>query len=467
MTSVSKFETRSRRTGWLAAALTLLLVALVGCGGGNSTVTTITGGGTGAGAPGPDVALSDPPTGSNTTEVVVDSGPASGFSLGVANVPFVTVTVCSPGSSSQCVTIDHVVLDTGSYGLRVLKSAVNALTLPPLLLPADAASSTPAGPAFECYAFVIGALWGPIVTADVRVAGELAGAIPIQLIDDTAAPERAAPKDCVDSASPGGLLNSAAALQANGVLGVGMVGYDCGADCATGNYASLFYAPYYSCPIVGQACVPAAVPIDLQVQNPVVHFKENNNGTIIVMPAVPEYGAKSARGRLVFGIGTQANNQIPLSVTRLAVDANPLNRGGSYLSLSAALNGKTYTDSYIDSGSNAYFFDDASIPNGCTVSSGASGGWFCPPTTRALTATLTGINGAEAQVDFAVANADLLFLAPNFAYGDLAGSIATSSTQGAATSDTLVWGMPFFYGRTVFTAIWGQALAINGPWFAF
>ena len=38
------------------------------------------------------VVLSEP-TGSNTTEVIVDSGPP-GFSLGSTNVPYVTVKVC-------------------------------------------------------------------------------------------------------------------------------------------------------------------------------------------------------------------------------------------------------------------------------------------------------------------------------------------------------------------------------------
>jgi len=73
-----------------------LVLALAGCGG-NSTETTITGGGLSGSPNGPVVSL-DQPTGPNTTEVVVDTGPASGFALGAANIPYVTVTVCTPGS---------------------------------------------------------------------------------------------------------------------------------------------------------------------------------------------------------------------------------------------------------------------------------------------------------------------------------------------------------------------------------
>ncbi|MEP7295992.1 MAG: DUF3443 family protein [Burkholderiales bacterium] len=432
-----------------------MLAALAACGGGNTTVTTITGGPAGSGLVGPTVSV-DVPTGSNTTEIVVDSGPASGFSLGVANIPYVTVTVCSPGSSTDCATIDHVFLDTGSVGFRVLKSAVSNLALPPVVIPADAPSATPAGDAMECFPFVLGAVWGGVVTADLRIAGEMAASLPIQVIDDAAAPVHAAPANCVSS-SNGGLLNSVTALQANGVLGIGMIKYDCGLICATGDYSG-GYTLYYSCPSSVVACVPAAIPANLQMQNPVAHFPVDNNGTVITLPAVPEFGAALAKGRLVFGIGTQSNNQIPPSAKMYFVDADP--KSATYLYLSTSVGAKTYTNSYIDSGSNALFFDDGSIRNGCAASSGSVGGWYCPPSTLNLTATVFDAKGDTGQVAFSVASADTLFLAPNMAFADLAGSVG----QGA---DIFVWGLPFFYGRSVMTSIWGQTLSPNGPWLAF
>ena len=93
--------------------------SLGGCGG-NSTETTITGGGLSGSPNGPVVSL-DQPTGPNTTEIVVDTGPASGFALGAANIPYVTVTICTPGSATSCVTIDHVFLDTDSTAARPLR----------------------------------------------------------------------------------------------------------------------------------------------------------------------------------------------------------------------------------------------------------------------------------------------------------------------------------------------------------
>ena len=439
-----------------AGVAALWLAGILSACGGSSTETTITG--PGIGGTGVAEAAIDTPTGPNTTEIIVDSGPAAGFSLGAANVPYVSVQICSPGSTTSCVTIDHVLLDTGSVGLRVLKSAVAALSLPAEALPADSVRGSPAGSAAECYPFVLGAVWGPLVTADLHIAGESASALPIQLIDDTTPPSPAPPADCL-AAGDGALQNSAASLQANGILGVGMIAYDCGLACINGDYAS-GYTLYYACPAVaGSGCVPAAVPADRQVLNPVVHFAVNNNGTVIALPALPDLGAGVARGRLVFGIGTQANNQIALAATMYFVESDPTN--ANYLYLSTQIGSANYPQSYIDTGSNAFFFDDPSIAKGCQSSAGSdSGGWYCPASVLHRSATLTDSLGNSGAVSFWVASADALFSTSSLAFADLAGSV------GPAPS-TFVFGLPFFFGRTVYTSIWGQALSLRGPWNAF
>jgi hypothetical protein len=439
-----------------ALAAPVLVALLASCGGGNSSTTTITGGGVTGGAGGTSVVLAVP-TGPNTTEVVVDSGPPSGFSLGAANIPYVTVTVCEPGSATRCATIDHVLLDTGSVGLRLLKSKVAGLVLPNVVVPADAASATPAGRALECYPFVLGAVWGPLVNADLRIAGEIASSLSMQLIDDGTPMSDPPPAAC-SAAANGGIQNTAASLQANGILGIGMVSYDCGLSCSRGDYSS-GYTLYYSCPpAAGGMCSPAALPSPLQAQNPVVHFAVNNNGTILSLPALPDLGAGTATGRLVFGIGTQANNQIPPTATMIFADPNPAD--ASYLYFTTTVGGAMYVDSYIDSGSNAFFFDDAALPKGCQSSTASAGGWYCPPAVVRLTATVTDTFGATAPVGYSVANADGLFATSSVAFATLAGS------AGQGTS-TFVWGLPFFYGRSVFTSIWGQTLSLNGPWNAF
>jgi hypothetical protein len=431
----------------LAAAA---LAALAACGGTTSTTTTT---GPGGGSAVAEAHL-DTPTGDNTTQILVDTGPSGSFAIGAVNVPYVTVTLCTPGSTTQCVSIDHVFLDTGSIGLRVLKSKVASLALPSVNVPADPATSTPAGPALECYPFVLGAVWGPLASADLQIAGERAGSLGVQLIDDGATPVEPAPADCV-AASNGQLMDTAASLQANGILGIGMLAYDCGASCVSADYSS-GYTLYYACPASG--CVAAALPIPLQVHNPITYFAVDNNGSVIAMPALPELGAGLATGRLVFGIGTQSNNQLPASATTVFVDTNPAD--AAYLYFTTKVATQAYPDSYIDSGSNAYFFEDASVPKACQSTTGGTSSWYCPATVLQRTAVVTGTTGAQASVAYEVTSADALFSTSSVALDDLAGSVSTGSTS-------FVWGLPFFYGRTVYTSIWGQALSENGPWNAF
>jgi uncharacterized protein DUF3443 len=92
-----------------------------GSSGGSSGGSGSSSGGTGGdGGPTYDGAV---PTGNNVAPLVVDNGPpAAGGSI---DVPFVSVTVCIPGTST-CQTIDHVSVDTGSSGLRIIASVLQS-----------------------------------------------------------------------------------------------------------------------------------------------------------------------------------------------------------------------------------------------------------------------------------------------------------------------------------------------------
>jgi len=433
-----------------AALLAAALAALAGCGGGNSSETTLIVSGVPTTPTGVTVTLAEP-TGPNTTEIVVDSGPASGFALGVANLPYVTVKVCAPGSTTSCASIDHVFLDTGSIGLRVLRSAVAGLALPPVM----AGSGPAAQPVHECYPFVVGAVWGPMARADVTIGEERAATLPIQLIDDGTPAGAEAPADCVAAAN-GALLKSVTSLQAKGVLGVGMLSYDCGLICETGDYSGT-YTLYYRCDTAGR-CTATAVRAEEQVQNPVSAFAVNNNGTLVLLPALPEVGAAVAKGRLVFGIGTQSNNQPRPGDTRLHLETDVASLG--YLYLSATIGSVRYPYTYIDSGSNGLFFDDAALTTQC-AGSGAGATWYCPATAQQRLVELSDMLGTRTQFSLGITSADVLFASSNTAYANLGGA------AGSANPGALVLGLPFFYGRRVSTAIWGQALATSGPWYAF
>jgi Protein of unknown function (DUF3443) len=169
------------------------------------------------------------------------------------------------------------------------------------------------------------------------------------------------------------------------------------------------------------------------------------------LPAVAANGAATASGSLVFGIGTQANNGLgSASVFTLDQDV------GVFTTI---FNSLTLNNSFIDSGSSVLFFQD---PNTPTCSGTSSVGLYCPSATQMLSATNRGANGVTGSVDFSIANADSLLTAN-------AGNRAFNSLGAPTTfARSFDWGLPFFFGRNVFTAIEDAPTpGGTGPYFAY
>src|SRR4249919_1572375 len=312
----------------------------------------------------------------NVQSIVVNAGPTGDYFNGA----FTSVTICAPGQSAGCQTIDGVLVDTGSTGLRVLSSALT------LTLPQQVGSS--GAPIVECAQFLDGFTWGPVQTADVKLAGERASAVPIQVIDERAFPN--IPAACSSSGVAEDTLDN---LGANAILGIGLFRQDCGPACAFVGASNPGF--YYACPATG--CQPAAVSLVNQLQNPVALFSRDNNGVVIQLPAVAAGGAFSVTGSLVYGIGTQSNNGLG-SAKVLAVDALG--------NITTIFSGQSYPSSFIDSGSNGIFFLDAGT-SGLPVCPD-SADFYCPATPQSLTATNRGANGVTLPALFNVGNADAL-----------------------------------------------------------
>ncbi|HXY41974.1 MAG TPA: DUF3443 domain-containing protein [Vicinamibacteria bacterium] len=387
----------------LAVAGLLLLVC---CGGGSSNGTTST-------------------SIDNTLPVTVTSGPANNTVNGL----YASVTICVPGSSN-CQTIDNVQVDTGSMGLRLISSLVT-LSLPAV----NDAGGRPVG---NCATYADQSYtWGPVVTADIQLAGEKAASVPIQLIG--ASNFAGAPPEC----SNGGTAEQTPdALAANGLLGVGVFRQDCGPACSGGGSPP---PVYFSCPGL---CTAAFVPVQSQLQNPVWMFPQDNNGLLLSLPAVPATGAPTASGSVIFGIGTQGNNALG-SAQVYTTDAT-----GNF---STNFQGNVYSSSFLDTGSNGLYFLDASTI-GLPACADPNSGYACPSSTVSYTATNTGANGTAAQVNFSIASAESLFRTNNNAFSNL----------GGPDTGEFDWGLPFFFGRNTFVGIENQSTTAGpGPYWAY
>jgi len=400
------------------AAAVAALVTLSGCGGGSAPATTT-----------PTPVL-------NTQQIVVDLGPnLNGQTVGADNSLYTNVQICLPGTST-CQTIDHVLVDTGSSGLRLLSTSVGL----PLSYIVDA-NNNGIG---NCIQFPDTSFqWGPMAKVDVHMAGEIA-TVPMQIVSPTnfVGP----PTAC----SAGGVAaNTVSSLGANGILGVGLFRQDCGAACASSSPPNV----YFSCPAAG--CTPTTMALTAQLQNPVWMFGADNNGLSITLPPIGATGATTVVGTIGFGIGTQTNNALG------SAQAQAATAKGTF---TTTFGGVAYTNSTISSGQGAYYFLDSTTTKLPNCPNGDAAGLYCAPSPVSLTAMTSGPNPSSSgtivsqNIGFSVWNALTLIDSGNPAFNNI----------GGPNPGAFVWGLPFFYGKTVFIGIEGQTTpAGTGPYWAY
>ncbi len=479
-----------------ALAASVLAVSCGGSGGGASNASNSTGAGSQfqqiaqCNASQPQSLLPVPTTG-NQVPAMVDFGPcaygvmpgsAAGtaptlFIVGSVNAPFTSVTICVPGSTT-CQTIDHVLVDTGSYGLRVMSSVLNAN----MVLPAISSTDTGGGPLIECVQFADGYSWGSVRGADVRMAGEVAtgispvGGIPIQVIGDASA--YTVPSTCT-STTPGGTtltaLNDVIAFGANAVLGVGFFNQDCGTGCTT--QLSNFY---YRCPTTN-GCTESRAALNQQLTNPVYAFSTDNQGVVLTMPPLADgTGTVNPQGTLVFGVNTNTNNA---ASSTAGLNVYQASSQGNFFSTLTGSTGytvsttTTYSNSFIDSGSNALYLPGTTIPSDPTA------GWFIPTSPSTIiqvSATQQGSNalgtagiGHTNSLTFDVANVNTVFKFNTVNITDTAyNGLAAPASTGSISTGGVDWGMPFFYGKSIYAVLENQTQVVNavpatGPFWAF
>lgn len=419
----------------------------------------------------------------NQAPLVVDGGPCTidpatnrvGPINGAQDVIYTTVTICPPGyapSSGSCQSIDHVQLDTGSVGLHILASAMDARILQQLR-----AVTSNGLPVNDCYAYADGWTWGILRTADVWMGGydgtvsqgERVPGISVDIIGDPASGPISATalSTCSgNGGSPG--ENSVPMFGANGILGV----------MPTQSESAL----YYTCTAAG-GCSPIVIAPTQEANNPVYSIAGtgDNNGIVVSLQAVGNAGAPTANGTLSFGVGTQANNAFTNTHPTTYVAAAIIPKiGGLPFTQGWITASSPYTpqskgqqpDAIFDTGTSFLALSGSGIPN----TGPSTQMWFTPnPSPLTVTAMVQGSlpnSGGNAgplvaqyPLSFLVANETTLAL-QNWAFDDLA---ADDTSAGL-----IIWGAPFFFGRTMYIvdqnttmSIPGSAVPANGPFYAY
>lgn len=413
----------------------LVVLGLVACGGGSSSPNSS-----------PPVSPGNPSTGNNVMAVYVDAGPSGND----VNRLYTNITICQPGTS-VCETIDHVLVDTGSTGLRLLSEAVTN----PAITPTGV--RTGSDPLLSCAQFLdLSYAWGPVVTVDLKFGGETIGNLPTQLVGDPTYAALGQTSACAGSGTYEA-LNTVAQLGAKGILGMGMLQRDCGSGCTTNNSNGY----YYTCTDNDcSALTGSTASLSEQLRNPVPLLSLDNNGFVVNLAAVPSPGASRLTGEIIFGIDTQSNNAFA-NVKVLTTD----DRGYFSTQVTSSQAVATYANSFIDTGSNGLFFDSPwSALKRCGTE---APGFYCPDTDLTLSASMTGINSLAQSVSFTVSNAGTLFAQANDAViPNLTGPI--KSRASGIRSPIFDWGLPFYFGRKVYQGIDGEFTNLGtGPFIAF
>jgi hypothetical protein len=426
-----------------AVACAASLLGLAACGGGS-------GGGGGAALPigllptSTTPAVSAAPasgtTPSSSTASSQNSMPltvSTGTDSSRINLPQVSIQLCAPGTST-CQTIDHMLVDTGSTGIRIAADALSSAMK--AALPQETVNGAPLN---ACALLLDGYTWGTMRVADVTLGQKSAASQPLQIAGDTAS--GSVPSACSDNNT---VLpeNTPADLGTNGIIGVAAALHDCGTACAQ----RAIPATYYTC-AAGASCQGTAVPLAMQAQNVVASFAQDNNGVVLGLPAISSAGQGVTVGTLYFGVATQSNNAMT-GATVLKTDSRTLSVSVSYKNAS-------FPDSFLDSGSNFFFLNDSTIAQ--CASNGTFKGFYCPPGTLALSASFTAATGPALSQSFAVASAQSLFTSNP-------GVVAVDNIAAASTGSSAIdFGLPFFYGRLVAVLNEGQsALGQQGPFTA-
>lgn len=334
----------------------------------------------------------------------------------------VSVTVCAPDHPGRCATIDHIMVDTGSVGLRLQAHAVpRTLDLPPLR---DGAGHQVA----QCLHFVHDAAWGGLHRADVHLGGLVAADIPVQIIGSGLP----LPASCPDS---GGYTS-------NGTLGLGLRATDCEGDCVQ----SATHPTYLTCDAAGCTGMDGSVPAALRVVNPAQHLVGHDNGIVLDLPMPARRGVARVRGTLTFGVNTAADNGL---------------RGARILHLDPAghfttgFDGIDHPGSYIDSGTPYTIVPGSTLPR-CRPGGSA----LCLDPARSFAAVMRGADGAALPMTFLVGRFP----------ADETGVFAAAAMAGAADEPGFVWGAPFFMGRRVALVFRDKAVpgqpGLTGPFYA-
>lgn len=391
-------------------ATLLTSVFISSCGSGSSTASNACNQG---------IAPSQPAE-SNSSQLMVGCG----FNGNGTNVPYITIKICKPGvvpvNTEYCQVIDHVMIDTGSFGLKINQSALSG----------DFTSSLPTlndinnNPVYTCAQYGSGYMFGSDNYADIYISGEKARNMPIQIIND--GNQSNLPIQCTST----GKFNNLANYGAKAILGINPSVY-----LSNDSFDNFTFINNQYQQIMGSSDIIESINV-----NPIVGFGVDNNGIIFNLPTVTSNQNVNIYGEIIFGLDTKINNLVNANEVISAA------QGGQFYAQNISPTAGESTEAIIDTGTNGFMFAaDLAVCHGTNI--------YCPSSTTDWVTKVFGVNGlTQSNITQQISNS----VSRN--------QIAPFMGLIRPNSQGIIYGMPFLFSKTVFMSFESTQTALGtGP----
>ncbi len=361
------------------------------------------------------------PTESNSSQLMVGCG----FNGNGTNVPYITVKICKPGvvpvNTEYCQVIDHVMIDTGSFGLKINQSALSG----------DFTSSLPTlndihnNPVYTCAQYGSGYMFGSDNYADIYISGEKSSNMPIQIIND--GNQSNLPIQCTST----GKFNNLANYGAKAILGINPSVY-----LSNDFFDNFTYTNGQYQLIMGSSDIIESINV-----NPIIGFKTDNNGMIFNLPPAASNQNVNLYGTITFGLNTQANNII--NATKVISNTT----GGQFYAQNISPTEGEITEAIIDTGTNGFMFNsDLRLCQRSNI--------YCPNTPTSWVTQAFGVNSLLSPIN----------ITQQISNSQGKNQIAPFMGMARPNSQGIIYGMPFLFGKTIFMSFESTQTALGtGP----
>lgn len=349
----------------------------------------------------------------------------SGLNGDGINTMYISLTVCANNSGTNCQTVDNIILDTGSFGVKINKSALPesfVLSLPRV--------TTNAGnEVYACNTFGSGYVFADEHYAVLNLAGTMTSNVILQAIENSPTAE------IPDSCTAKGPFDDFANFGANGIIGINPA-------ITLGNSSLLLYKNINGIYEPLTNAEESGLPV--LNQNPLPSLATNNNGFVVSIPPVSQNTNTNVNGTLILGINTENNNKITAQTNLVVASESDLSVVcNSACFYSKITNPESTIPAVFDSGTNGWVFMSNTLPQ-CDYG-------YCPESPTIWTSSVYSYDFAanESYTISATISADEVVNGQSLSFAVMPGwGYYNYNNQ-------TLYGSPFFLGKNVYVVFPG------------